>query len=409
MWSLLPPARRFPVIQKRLWMQEAGGSGCAALLSMELVTFIPFLDGNCSVKLAHAHYFVWPLVALTLVFIVVRLLLPGWIRHHLDQRIGHMGTYHGSMADIDLHIWRGSYTIHNLRIDKIGAPSNEPFLIAPRTEITVSYSALLHGHLRGEVDFYDATVNFIAGKSESESQTGRGVNWSNALNILIPTEIDEIRVKNGTARFLNIASSPRVDLTMNDVNSTITNLAEAKDQHGARMAELHATATILGDAPLETNATFDPANRFGDFTYHIRVTHIQLVRANALARAYTGLDFAAGTGDFTMELKAMNGYIEGYAEPVFKDLQMFSWKKDVQEEKKGPIKLLYEAAAQGVVSMLKSPSKDQLVTKVPINGRIGEGKIDEPQAILDVLRDAFFQAYKSQLDHLSPAPSDAAH
>ncbi len=98
------------------------------------------------------------------------------------------------------------------------------------------------------------------------------------------------------------------------------------------------------------------------------------MRANALARAYTGLDFAAGTGDFTMELKAMNGYIEGYAEPVFKDLQMFSWKKDVQEEKKGPIKLLYEAAAQGVVSMLKSPSKDQLVTKVPLTGVSARGK-----------------------------------
>lgn len=82
---------------------------------------------------AHAHKLIWPLVALVLLALVVRLLLPGWVRHYLDGRIEHMGPYHGSMADIDLHIWRGSYTIHNLRIDKDGAPLKEPFLNAPRT------------------------------------------------------------------------------------------------------------------------------------------------------------------------------------------------------------------------------------------------------------------------------------
>lgn len=357
-------------------------------------------------KLTHVHKALWrPLIALLLVLAVIRLLLPIGVHHYLDRRIEHMGPYHGSMSDVDLHIWRGSYTIRNLRVDKIGAPAKEPFLQAPRTEIAVSYGDLLHGHLRGQVDFYDAIVNLIDGKSESERQLGKGVNWSNELNILIPAEADAIRVHNGTVTFRNFVSSPRVDLRMSDVNGTVTNLSAAQSQNGVRQATLHATATILGDAPLETNATFDPANRFGDFHYHIRATHVQLVRANALARAYTGLDFAAGTGDFTMELKAKNGQLDGYAEPVFKDLKLFSWKKDVQEEKKGPIKLLYEAAAQGVVSLLKSPSKDELVTRVPISGRIGDSKFGEPQAIFGVVRNAFVQAYKAQLTHLEPSPS----
>jgi hypothetical protein len=361
------------------------------------------------VKLLHVHKMLWPWLALTLVLVVIRLLLPIWVHHYLDRRIERMGLYHGSMSDIDLHIWRGSYTIRNLRIDKIGAPANEPFLQAPRTEIAVSYGDLLHGHLRGQVHFYGAIVNLIDGKSESERQLGKGVNWSNELNILIPAEMDEIGVHNGTVTFRNFVSSPRVDLSMSDVNGTVTNLSAAQSQSGTRQATLHATATILGDAPLEIHATFDPANHLGDFHYHIRVTHVQLVRANALARAYTGLDFAAGTGDFTMELNARNGQLDGYAEPVFKDLKLFSWKKDVQEEQKGPIKLLYEAAAQGVVSLLKSPSNDELVTKVPISGHIGDSKFGEPQAIFGVLGNAFAQAYKAQLAHLEPSQEDASH
>lgn len=360
-------------------------------------------------KIARVHKFLGLLVALAVALMVLRLLLPGWVRHYLNQRIEQMGAYHGSMADIDLHIWRGSYTIHNLRIDKAGAPLEEPFLNAPRTEIAVSYSALLHGRFRGKVDFFDATVNFIDGKTEGERQTGRGVNWSNELNILIPAELDEVRVHNGTVTFRNFVSSPRVDLSMNNVNSDVENLSKQESGDGSRVAQLHATATILGDAPMEANANFDPVHRLGDFHYNIRVTHIQLVRANALARAYTGLDFADGTGDFTMELQAKNGDLEGYAEPVFKNLKMFSWKKDVEEEKKGPIKLLYEAAAQGVVSILKNPSDDQIVTKVPISGRIGDSQFGEGDAILEVIRKAFLQAYKSQLDHLKPAPDDLGH
>lgn len=389
------------------WVASAASDRVPAV-GIEL-EFSFVLVGISAVKLTHLHKFTWLLAAVVLVMVVLRLLLPSWLHHYLDKRIEHMGLYHGSMDDIDLHIWRGSYTIVNLRIDKIGGPSKEPFLIAPRTEIAVSYRALVHGQLRGKADFYDATVNFIDGKSDSERQTGKGVNWSNELNILIPAEVDEIGVHNSTVTFRNFVSSPRVDLKMTDVNSTVTNLSKSQQPDGSRVATLHTTAIVLGDAPLETNAHFDPTNRFGDFDYHIRITQIQLVRANDLARAYTGLDFAGGTGDFTMELKAKDGYLTGYAEPVFKDLQLFSWKKDVQEEKKGPVKLLYEAAAQGVVSVLKGPSNDQLVTKVPIHGRLDNAQVGGPQAIANVLGDAFEQAYKAQLEHLTPAPDNSSH
>ncbi|GAB2585776.1 DUF748 domain-containing protein [Dyella jejuensis] len=344
-----------------------------------------------------------PAVVVVAVLIVVRLALPQVVRHYLNQRIAHMGAYQGSTSDIDLHLWRGGYTLENLRVDKIGGRPGEPFLMAPRTEASMSYMALLHGHLRGKIGFYNATVNFIDGKTAGEKQTGTGVDWSEKLNILIPAQLDEIHVHNGTVTFRNFVSSPRVDLKMTDVESTMTNLAASHQRDGARVATLHMTAHILGDAALETDAYFDPANHFGDFDYHIRATHIQLVRANDLARAYTGLDFAAGTGDFTMELKAKDGYLHGYAQPIFNNLQLFSWKKDVEQEKKGPVKLLYEAAAQGVVDLLKNQSNGQFATHVPISGRIDDRQLDAPQAILNVLRNAFIQAYKPQLDHLKPA------
>jgi hypothetical protein len=93
---------------------------------------------------------------------------------------------------------------------------------------------------------------------------------------------------------------------MTDVNATVTNITNIQRRSGDRVADLHATAKILGDASFATSATFDPLSHFGDFSYQLKVTGIQLTRANALAQAYAGLDFASGSGEFTMELEAKN-------------------------------------------------------------------------------------------------------
>lgn len=89
---------------------------------------------------------------------------------------------------------------------------------------------------------------------------------------------------------------------------------------------------------------------------------------------------------------------------------MFSWKQDVEQQKKGPLSLAWEALAQGVTSILKNHARDQFATRVPISGRIDDKQLDTPQAILGVLRNAFVRAYTLQLEKLPPATkAGAAH
>ncbi|GGY32115.1 hypothetical protein GCM10008098_26900 [Rhodanobacter panaciterrae] len=349
------------------------------------------------------------LLVVILLLVIARALLPYAVRHYLNVRMDRMGDYHGQIADIDLHLWRGAYTINELRIVKTTGTLPAPLLDTRRADIELSWFALSHGVFRGKVSFSAPTINFVKGHGDSDSQTGKGVDWRAQLKLLAPMRLDEINVSDGTVTFQSFVLNPRVDLKMTDVNGTLTNLTNIQRRHGNRVAELHATATVLGDAPFETQASFDPLNHFGDFSYQLHASNIQLVKANDLARAYAGLDFAGGSGDFTMELEARNGQLDGYAKPIFHDLKIFSWKQDVVQDKKGPVKLAYEALAQGVVSLFESHATEQFATRVPISGRIDDKQLDTSQAILGVLHNAFVKAYIPHLKELKPADETTTH
>jgi Domain of Unknown Function (DUF748) len=356
----------------------------------------------------HRRHLGWLLIVI-LLLLIARALLPYAVKHYLNARMDRMGDYHGQIADISLHLWRGGYNINGLRIVKTTGKLPVPLLDTPRADIELSWFALSHGVFRGKVNFTAPTVNFVKGQGDGDSQTGKGVDWRGELKMLAPMRLDEVNVSNGTITFQSFVSNPRVDLKMTDVNGTVTNLTNIQRRSGNRVATLHATAKILVDAPFETDASFDPLSHFGDFSYQLQVTGIQLTRANALAQAYAGLDFAGGTGTFSMELEARNGQLDGYAKPIFHDLKIFSWKQDVVQDKKGPIKLAYEALAQGVVTLFENHANDQFATRVPISGRIDDKQLDTSQAIIGVLRNAFLKAYTPQLQKLKPAAEATTH
>ncbi|KAF1007632.1 MAG: hypothetical protein GAK28_01589 [Luteibacter sp.] len=348
----------------------------------------------------------WIVAAVAIVLLVARLALPSIVLGQLNKRLAHMGSYAGHIDDIDIHLWRGAYTINAMKIVKVDGKVPVPLFEGRRVEIALSWRALAKGHLRGKVEFFDPVVNFVDGRGEGDTQTGKGVDWREELRAIVPTRIDELNVYNGTVTFNNFVSSPKVDLKMTSVEAQVSNLTNVQGEGGSRVAHLHATAKVLGDAPLEATAEFDPLEKTGDFHYQLMVKNIKLVKANELVRAYTGLDFAGGEGDFVMELQAHDRHLDGYAKPLFRGLKIFSWKQDVEQEKKGPLKLAYEAVAEGVTKVFKNQSKDQFATRVPISGTIDDRSVSTLQAIVGILRNAFVQAYKPNLEHLTERPKD---
>jgi len=355
------------------------------------------------------HRLIWLGVLLTLGLglVVLRLALPSIVERQLNARLADMGEYTGHLEQVDLAIWRGSYTLHKLQVQKRYVDVPVPLLDAPTVDISLSWGNLLRGSIVADVSFEQPTVHFVDGEGKTHDQSGLGVDWRESLENLVPTQLNDVVFHNGTVIFHNFVSDPPVDLKATQVNASIINLTNVRGVDDRRVAELNATGFLFETAKLESVAHFDPFDeRARDFSFALRVLEIDLTRINDLAQAYANLDFESGNGELVLELEATDGILTGYIKPLFQQLKIFSWKGDVVEGDKNPFKVVWEILAAGVTELFTNQPADQFGTRMEINGDISNPDISTTAAIIGILRNAFVEALQPYFEGDRPETRD---
>ncbi|ASK34292.1 AsmA family protein [Alloalcanivorax mobilis] len=342
------------------------------------------------------------LITLAVLLLALHLALPWLVLNYLNDKLADLGDYRGHVEDVDLAWWRGAYRIEGLSIVKTSGKVPAPLLDAPGIDLAVSWRALWYDHaLVARVVFEQPRLNFVdGGDNPDQGQTGAGTDWRKQLQDLVPITLNEVRVENGRFAFRNFTSEPPVAVLATQVNARVTNLTNVSqgEGQGTRVAHLRGTAQVLGEAPLETSADFDPFGDLRDFDFLLRVTDVRLPRLNDLSRAYGNFDFAGGHGDLVMEAHARDGQLSGYIKPLFKDVDVFNWKQDMRNPDKGFFSGLWEALVGGTQTLLKNQRQDQFATRVELNGSVDQSEISTWQAFVAILRNAFIKAFNPNFD-----------
>ncbi|MFQ6572581.1 DUF748 domain-containing protein [Pseudomonas sp. UM16] len=345
----------------------------------------------------------WGLLSIVLLLLALHLALPVMVRNYLNDKLADMGDYRGQVTDVDLALWRGAYTINGLNIVKTTGKVPVPFLQAPVIDLSVSWHALWYDHaVVAEVVFVRPELNFVDGASKQSSQTGQGTDWRQQLDKLLPITLNEVRIDNGTLTFRNFNSKPPVNLKASQLQASIRNLTNVEDLKGRRDARFEGKALLLGDAQVQSSATFDPFSDFDDFQFRLRATGIELRRLNDFASAYGKFDFNAGHGDLVIEAEAQKGRLTGYIKPLLRDVDVFNWQQDVQEEDKGFFRSIWEALVGGGETVLKNQRKNQFATRVELSGSVHKSDISAFEAFLQILRNGFIQAFNARYEQPPP-------
>jgi len=347
----------------------------------------------------------WTVAGIVVVLIAVHIALPYLVRNYLNDKLADMGDYRGQVADVDLALWRGAYRINGLQIVKVDGKVPVPFVKAPVIDLSVSWHSLWYDHaVVAEVQFLRPELNFVdGGTNKQASQTGQGTDWREQLGKLLPITLNEVHINDGKIAFHNFSSKPPVNIDATQVNATFYNLTNVVDVKGKRDASFDGKALLLGQAPLEASATFDPLSNFEDFAFRFRARDIQLKRLNDFASAYGKFDFNAGTGDVVIEAQAEKGQLSGYIKPLLRDVEVFNWQQDVENKDKGIFRSIWEAVVGVSETVLKNQRKNQFATRVDLSGSVHQQDISAFQAFWQILRNGFVQAFNARYEQPKPS------
>jgi Domain of Unknown Function (DUF748) len=345
---------------------------------------------------------IWIILGSILVLLVVaRLMLPYFVTRYVNKVLADIDGYEGSISDVDIHLIRGAYSIHDLKLFKINGHKKVPFIDIPTTDLSVEWDALFKGSVVGEVIFAKPQLNFIGGdgdetkKPGNDTQTGENVDWTKPIKELMPLQINRLEINNGSVFFYDFKTEPKVDIHLDGLQLLATNLNNADKQKEKLPSNVVATATSVGGGKLSLNMDINVLKQIPDLDMNIKFEQVNMPALNDFFIAYSKTDIEKGTFNLYSELVVNDGKITGYVKPIAQNIKVVDWKKD----KKNPFNLVWQGIVGAVAEFFENQEENQFATKVPLQGDLKNIKSGVWPTIWNVFRNAFVQAFERNTDN----------
>jgi len=337
------------------------------------------------------------LVVLTVLLCIGRAILPWVVRDYVNRTLDRNQLYSGKIGNLRIQLVRGAYSIEDISISKTTGNVPVPFFAARRVDFSIQWNALLSRRAVGQVTMEQPELNFVDAPTESESQTGADAPWLQIIRDLFPFKINSAVVKNGSIHFRAFQTDKPVDVYLSDVQATIDNLTNIRDETEPLVSTVQATALAMDHAKFEYKMAFDPFSYRPTFHMAARLIGLDVTKINDLALAYGKFDFKRGWFDFVIESQAQEGLLNGYAKPLFRDLKIFSLTQDLKDDT--VLQFFWQALVGAMTAVLSNQSRDQFGTLIPFSGDLtGVTTTDILATVGNILRNAFVRAYLPRLE-----------
>ncbi len=344
------------------------------------------------------------IVLLLIALIILRMQLPSIVKDYLNGKMADIGEYQGEIADVDIHLWRGAYSVDQLEITKKDQPE-VVFFKAQTIDTSVSWAALLAGKVVADVDLMNAEIHLV--DDETDDKPEEKSTWRQTVQEIIPLQIDRLNIDNGEIHFHNFTSDPPVHLVFYQLDGEITNLSNADRSDGLEFANFDVQGQVLDSASARLNGRLDPLGDFYNFELKLKITGIDLTKLNQVSEAYGNFNFKSGNGDFVMELQADEAQLTGYAKPVMDNVEIFDLEKDLED---GVFSAAWQAMVGAFGQIFRNEPRDRIATQIEIRGNLDNPDTSVWQAFLAILQNAFVDAFESDFGretNSDTSPSEA--
>jgi hypothetical protein len=332
------------------------------------------------------------------ILIVIRICLPYIILHFVNQKLATLDGYYGRVDDIDLALYRGAYVIKDIYLHKVDKEKKDTteFFDSPRIDLSVEWHSIFDGKVVGEIEFEQPVIQYTMDKTiGKEANTEEDTtDLVQLVKDMMPIRINRLAVVNGQIHYVDKTKQPLVDVPLTEVNAEAKNLTNESDPTQL----LPATVTFkskLYDGAFSINVKLDPLNKIPTFDLNATLTETNMVHLNPFFTAYANFDLKAGNMSMYTEFAAKDNKFAGYIKPLIKDLDVVQFK----DEEGNFVQITWEALVGTTAEVFQNQNKDQLATKVPIEGSFKNPDVGVINAIWSVIINAFVSALRPALDN----------
>jgi hypothetical protein len=348
------------------------------------------------------------LIALAIVLVVLlvaRIAAPGLIRDAINDRLSRIDGYASEIADVDLQLFRGAYRIKGLRLDRRVADGLEPFLASEEIDFSLAWRALLQGRVLSDIVTRDITFTYVPTPEDATAAPVTQPPWRDVINDLFPIEITRFIAERGSIRWKNPFADPAVDISLEGLEVVATGLRNRpSEDHGELPALISATGTTIGGGRVELQAALDPLAQRPRFELQVTIEEVHLPALNEFLLAHAAVDVSEGRFTLFAEVSARDGWFEGYVKPFFDDVSF----RDLPGQEKPVLKQIWQTFVSALVTLLKNKPRDQLATRIPFRGEIGDPEVGLWATIANLFRHGFIQALAQRLEGFArPNPEGA--
>jgi hypothetical protein len=333
-----------------------------------------------------------------------RLMLPGVARWYVNRALDENPLYQGKIGDITIHLWRGAYSIHDVRIVKVTGNVPVPFFSAKTVDFAMQWNALLHHKLVGQVSLEQPQLNFVDAPSDAESQTGEGGPWLQMIRDLFPFKINAANIHDAQVHFRTYQGQHPVDVYLDHLDGSIDNLTNIRDDVTPLVTTIKAHGLAMDQADFDFEMKLDPFSYEPAYHMAARLLGLDVTKLDDLALTYGRFDFKRGWLDLVIEVDAKSGLLSGYAKPLFRNLIVFDLRQDVRDD--NPLQFFWQALVGVTTQALKNQNRDQFGTLIPFTADLTGTKPDILAGVGNVLRNAFIRAYLPTLQRGTVETSD---
>jgi len=325
-----------------------------------------------------------------IVVIVLRLYLSVWVLDYVNGVLAHIPGYKGSVESINIDLYRGAYRINNLKLDKDTGKIPVPFIDIAAIDLSLQWSALLHGRIVSSITLTQPVINFAV--SKGDKQTGEDVDWTKPIKNLAPIDINYVRFRDGSVTYQDFSSTPQVNIYIHQMDGRIDNLRNVEKGNAALPSTVTVRGNSIGNGSLKLDGHMNILKQVPDMDLFLALENVDLPALNSYSEAYAAFDFKEGNFNLYSHMAAKNGQVSGYIKPIVTNLSVDVLKKA------NPPEVVWSSVMAGVLTIFTNVSKDQFATRIDLEGSVGKINTNVWSALVGIFDNAFVNAMSKGFD-----------